>query len=67
MKSIKEKAKEYVSDRPDGIIKTRVKEGYVAGANYALEQIENLIQEKSDKGYLPLFNLTFLIDRLRES
>ena len=40
--------------------------GYKAGANYVLEQIEQLIYEKHVKGNLPLFDLTYLIDKLKE-
>ena len=36
------------------------------GANCVLEQIEQLIYEKHVKGNLPLFDLTYLIDKLRE-
>lgn len=57
MKSIKEKANEH------GHCSGR--EMFIAGANYVLKEIENLIQEKSNKGCLSLFDLTFLIDRLR--
>lgn len=41
-------------------------EDYQAGANYVLEQIEQLIYEKHVKGNLPLFDLTYLIDKLKE-
>lgn len=36
------------------------------GANYVLEQIEQLIYEKHIEGNLPLFDLTHLIDELKE-
>ena len=39
---------------------------YMAGANYVLEQIEQFIYEKHVKGNLPLFDLTYLIDKLKE-
>ena len=39
---------------------------YEAGVNYVLEQIEQLIYEKHVKGNLPLFDLTYLIDELKE-
>ena len=41
-------------------------EDFEAGANYVLEQIEQLIYEKHVKGNLPLFDLTYLIDKLKE-
>ena len=42
------------------------KESFEAGANAVLEQIEQLIYEKHVKGNLPLFDLTFFIDKLKE-
>lgn len=39
---------------------------YEAGANYVLEQIEQLIYEKQAEGKLSLFDLTHLIDKLKE-
>lgn len=39
---------------------------FEAGANYVLEQIEQLIYEKHVEGNLPLFDLTHLIDKLKE-
>ena len=69
MKSIKEKAKEHdrilKNNGNEAIVDCCGRDMFIAGANYALEEIENLIQEKSNKGYLSLFDLTFLIDRLR--
>lgn len=41
-------------------------EDFEAGANYVLEQIEQLIYEKHVEGNLPLFDLTYLIDKLKE-
>ena len=41
-------------------------EDFEAGANYVLEQIEQLIYEKQVKGNLSLFDLTYLIDKLKE-
>ena len=41
-------------------------EDFEAGADYVLEQIEQLIYEKHVKGNLPLFDLTFFIDKLKE-
>lgn len=41
-------------------------QGYEAGANYVLEQIEKLIYKKQVKSNLPLFDLTHLIDKLKK-
>ncbi len=41
-------------------------EDFEAGANYVLEQIEQLIYEKHVGENLPLFDLTYLIDKLKE-
>ena len=74
MKSIKEKAEEHGLEYPgircshDDIYKDCDKPSmdFEAGANYVLEQIEQLIYEKHVKGNLPLFDLTYLIDKLKE-
>ena len=65
MKSIKEKSGDYVSGFHPSIQKM-CKESFEAGAIYVLEQIEKLIYEKHVKGNLPLFDLTYLIDKLKE-
>ena len=59
MKSIKEKTNEVFDD-------PFKKECFEAGANYVLEQVEKLIYEKHVEGNLPLFDLTHLIDKLKE-
>ena len=43
-----------------------IETAYAAGANYVIEQIEQLIYEKHVEGNLPLFDLTHLIDKLKE-
>lgn len=42
------------------------RKAFVNGANYVLGEIEQLIYEKQVKGNLPLFDLTYLIDKLKE-
>lgn len=69
MKSIKEKAIEvfprHCNANTDYFnFKKRI--GFNCGANYVLEQIEKLIYEKYVEGNLPLFDLTHLIDKLKE-
>ena len=79
MKSIKEKAEEYgytnwqSDEYHDGASEGiefdpigHTQKTFEAGANYVLEQIEQLICEKHVKGNLPLFDLTHLIDKLKE-
>ena len=47
MKSIKEKSEEHLNSvyaGYDNVLKTLVKEGYEAGANYVLEQISQALQ-----------------------
>lgn len=75
MKSIKEKAEEYVDDyyQKLGISKDEYptdvvisKADFIAGANYVLEQVEKLICQKHVEGNLPLFDLTRFIDKLKE-
>ena len=41
-------------------------DAFIAGANYVLKQIEQLIYEKHVGGNLPLFDLTHLIDKLKQ-
>lgn len=71
MKSIKEKSEEYkrvikVIDEHESIVDTQGSEMFEAGANYVLEQIEQLIYKKHIGGNLSLFDLTHLIDKLKE-
>ena len=68
MKSIKEKADEFAKENVNSFGYTMREhfDGYIAGANYVLEQIEQLIYEKHVEGNLPLFDLTHLIDKLKE-
>lgn len=71
MKSIKKKAEEYdrVVERISAnksLVDVSGREYFEAGANYVLEQIEQLIYEKHVEGSLPLFDLTHLIDKLKE-
>ena len=50
MKSIKEKSEEHLNSvyaGYDDVLKELVKEGYVAGANYVLEQIEKLTNNQN--------------------
>jgi hypothetical protein len=63
MKSIKEKAQEWADMYPSCGMADK---SFEAGANYVLEQIEQLIYEKHIEGNLPLFDLTHLIDKLKE-
>ena len=64
MKSIKEKAEENCIKY--GSLGNVAYQEFEAGANYVLEQIEQLIYEKHVEGNLPLFDLTHLIDKLNE-
>ena len=67
MKSIKEKSEEYIKEEKDEILCVYDRyAGFVDGANYVLEQIEQLIYERQIKGNLSLFDLTHLIDKLKE-
>lgn len=67
MKSIKEKAKENLEQNKNEIICVYDRyAGFVDGASYVLDEVEKLIYEKHVKGNLPLFDLTYLIDRLKE-
>jgi hypothetical protein len=71
MKSIKEKSEEHAPcTREDSWNKAQkciiAQTSFEAGANYVLEQIEQLIYEKHIEGNLPLFDLTYLIDKLKE-
>jgi hypothetical protein len=64
MKSIKEKAEENCIKY--GSLGDIAYSEFVEGANYVLEQIEQLIYEKHVEGNLPLFDLTHLINKLKE-
>lgn len=71
MKSIKEKAEEHAPyTREDSWSRTQkciiAQTSFEADANYVLKQIEQLIYEKHVKGNLPLFDLTYLIDKLKK-
>lgn len=69
MKSIKEKAKEVFPEHCNFYTNScneRKRIGFEVGANYVLEQIEQLIYEKHVEGSLPLFDLTHLIDKLKK-
>ena len=76
MKSIKEKSFELFpemhTDSDDWDVieeqcdRDKQRKAFVKGANYALGEIEQLIYEKHVKGNLPLFDLTHLIDNLKE-
>lgn len=67
MKSIKEKSNEYANDYLFSPLPQRAPNvHFEAGANYVLEQIEQLIYEKHIEGNLPLFDLTKMIDKLKE-
>jgi hypothetical protein len=63
MKTIDEFAVEYAQDK---YLPVQTAQAVKAGANYVLEQIEQLIYEKDVEGNLPLFDLTHLIDKLKE-
>lgn len=71
---IEEMAEKYVEERRDldvGHANAQFNcfnmiEAVKFGANYVLEQIEQLICEKHVKGNLPLLDLTYLIDKLKE-
>ena len=67
MKNIKEKAIEYAKTKHtnQNLIEI-VSWDFEAGANYVLDEVEKLIYEKQAKGNLPLFDLTYLIDTLKE-
>ena len=67
MKSIKEKAVENLELDKDEILCYNDRyAGFMDGANYVLVEIEKLINEKQIGGNLPLFDLTHLIDKLKE-
>ena len=76
MKSIKEKSFELFpemhTDSDDWDVieeqcdRDKQRKAFVNGANYVLGEIEQLIYEKHVKGNLPLFDLTHLIDKLKE-
>lgn len=69
MKNIKEKAEEFYPGHCNAYTDASNKDkriGFEVGANYVLEQIEQLIYEKHVEGNLPLFDLTYLIDKLKE-
>jgi hypothetical protein len=59
-------SKEYEYYNDIGLLKKGFYWGCKAGANYVLKQIEQLIYEKHVGGNLPLFDLTHLIDKLKE-
>lgn len=63
MKNIEEFATEYAQDK---YMPVQMSQAVKAGANHVLEQIEQLIYEKHVEGNLPLFDLTYLIDKLKE-
>ena len=42
------------------------RKAFVLGTNYVLGEIEKLIYEKHIEGNFPLFDLTYLIDKLKE-
>lgn len=63
MKSINEFATKYAQDK---YLPVQTYNAVMAGANYVLEQVEKLIYEKHVGGNLPLFDLTYLIDKLKE-
>ena len=63
MKSVKGKAQEWANMYPSCGMADK---SFETGANYVLEQIEQLIYEKHVEGNLPLFDLTHLIDKLKE-
>jgi len=42
------------------------RKAFVKGTNYVLDEIEQLIYEKHVEDNLPLFDLTNLIDKLKE-
>ena len=68
MKSIREKSEEYAKTKhTDKNLIDIVSWDFEAGANYVLEEIEQLICEKHVEGNLPLFDLTHLIDKLKEN
>ena len=65
MKSIKEKAEEHLNSvyaGYDDVLKKLVKEGYVAGANYVLECIEESIKN-SPAGYGLIY---YIIEQLKK-
>lgn len=76
MKGIKEKSFELFpemhTDSDDWDVieeqcdRDKQRKAFVKGANYVLREIEQLIYEKQVKGNLPLFDLTYLIDKLKE-
>ena len=67
MKSIKEKAEKHLNSvytGYDDVLKELVKESYVSGANYVLEQIENSLQEFSN--YEDSLIVSRIIEQLKE-
>ena len=69
MKSIKEKSLEVFPEHCNYFTSNdneRKRIGFIAGANYVLEQIKQLICQKHVEGNLPLFDLTRFIDKLKE-
>ena len=76
MKGIKEKSFELFpemhTDSDDWDVieeqcdRDKQRKAFVKGANYVLGEIEKLIYEKHVEGNLPLFDLTHLIDKLKE-
>ena len=67
MKSIKEKANEYLHQEKDEILCVYDRyAGFVDGANYVLDEIERLIYEKHVGGNLSLFDLTYFVDELKK-
>ena len=60
MKSIKEKSEEHLNSvyaGYDDVLKELVKESYVSGANYVLEEIENLVKTTIGEGWTYHYNL----------
>ena len=67
MKSIKKKAEEYLQQEKNEILCVYDRyAGFMDGANYVIDEIEHLICEKQVKGNLSLFDLTYLIVKLKE-
>ena len=63
MKSIEEFSVDYAQDK---YLPVQTSQAVKEGANYVLDAIEQLIYEKHVEGNLPLFDLTYLIDKLKE-
>ena len=60
MKSIKEKAEEHLNSvyaGYDDVLKELVKESYVSGANYVLDEIEKLVKTTDGDGETYHYNL----------